>query len=485
MKNFLAIDVGASSGRGIVYSWDGAKFDTTEVLRFENLPIWQDGDFKWDSGYLFGKILASIENAHAQFGRVDSLAIDTWGVDYGLIDTNGKLVTEPFHYRDRRTSGIIDRFDTMTRKELYSTAGISFNEFNTAYQLSCEKKNIFDDVQTFLFMPDLFGYMLTGEMATEPTIASTSAIYRKGKGFCKQFFKKCEIPYSICPAVKPTGSILGNVRREFLDKMNINYDIPVVLGCGHDTSCAVLSLPYSDGDTLFLSSGTWSLFGVEREKPLINATTMQENYSNELAYGERTQLLKNIMGLWIVQECRREWRKTNNDLSFPQIVDECLKAQPLKAFIDVGDMIFNSPDNMPQKICRWVERTQGVTLNSIGEIARCAYESLALEYRFAFEGLQKITKKTYPSLTIIGGGVKNKFLNQCVANSLGIKVFCGDIEATALGNALCQLACADKTNDMRAIKAKLANGDKAVCMLPTDCDEWTKAYSKYLKLKQI
>ncbi|MDE6188934.1 MAG: hypothetical protein K2G37_01440, partial [Clostridia bacterium] len=280
--------------------------------------------------------------------------------------------------------------------------------------------------------------MLTGEAVSAPTITSTSGIYRKDDGFDGSFLEKLNIPKSILPATVETCSVIGDIKEDIKAKLGIDYYLPVIATPGHDTACATLAIPSEEKSPLFLSSGTWSLFGALEDSPVINDAAWKGGYTNELGCGGKIRLLRNIMGMWIIQECRRQWAEEGLELDYPQIVELAQKSPDKGAYIDVNDPLFAQPQNMADKVKEFVKQKQGILLESVGEIAKCVYASLAKAYKEAYDGLTALTGKTYDKLYIVGGGANNAYLNKMIADTLNIEVVVGPSEASALGNALGQ-----------------------------------------------
>lgn len=446
LKKVLAIDLGASSGRGIVYTFEDGKISGKEVHRFSNGALEENGGLYWDIDRIFKEVCTAIKIATHECGRLDGIGIDTWGVDFGIVGKDGTLIGKPRHYRDK--------INTDTRKSLqdkaysfFRIAGISDNDFNTIYQLIALKRQGFDfsEVDSILFMPQLIGYLLTGKKATEPTIASTSGFFTKDKGFDKEFLYEYGIPSEIFPEVKQTGSILGYLKDDVKISIGIDCDIPVILTAGHDTACAVAALNAEEENPLYISSGTWSLFGTLTDSPIKSRTAFDNAYTNELAADGRVRFLRNIIGMWIVQECRRQWTEEGREYSYPKIVELAKSAKDYDVFIDVNDETFLQPGKMADKVRDCVAKKYNVTLSSDGEIALCVYRSMAKAYKAALEGLVSITGKSYGCLHVIGGGANNAFLNSLTQNELGIPVIAGETEASAFGNALIQFRALQKS----------------------------------------
>lgn len=436
--NVLAVDLGASSGRGIVYTFDGNSLREKVVHRFANGAEEQGGHLVWNAPKIYAEICRAVRLADEACGRIDGIGIDTWGVDFGLIGKDGKLLENPRHYRDAANTKMRRKYADKDR-QLFDIAGISVNDFNTTYQLFARKEEQFDwtKVQYLLFMPQLFGYLLTGAAATEPTIASTGGFFANG-AFDKTFVREAGVPAEIFPPVRKTFETLGVLNETSRALAGISYDVPVILTPGHDTACAVLCCRQAE-HPLYLSSGTWSLFGTTEEKPVIADSAFFGKYTNELGGDGKVRFLRNIMGMWIIQECRRQWEEEGQTLDYPEIVRLAEGANDSGAVIDVNAECFFSPGKMADKVRDSVLQNQGIVLGTVGEIARCVYASMAKAYRGAFDELKKITGREYAQLQILGGGSKNAYLNDMIGRELGVSVLAGPAEASSLGNALGQL----------------------------------------------
>lgn len=436
--NVLAVDLGASSGRGIVYTFDGNSLREKVVHRFANGAEEQGGHLVWNAPKIYAEICRAVRLADEACGRIDGIGIDTWGVDFGLIGKDGKLLENPRHYRDAANTKMRRKYADKDR-QLFDIAGISVNDFNTTYQLFARKEEQFDwtKVQYLLFMPQLFGYLLTGAAATEPTIASTGGFFANG-AFDKTFLREAGVPAEIFPPVRKTFETLGVLNEASKALAGISYDVPVILTPGHDTACAVLCCRQAE-HPLYLSSGTWSLFGTTEEKPVIADSAFFGKYTNELGGDGKVRFLRNIMGMWIIQECRRQWEEEGQTLDYPEIVRLAEGAKDSGAVIDVNAECFFSPGKMADKVRDSILQNQGIALGTVGEISRCVYASMAKAYRGAFDELKKITGREYAQLQILGGGSKNAYLNDMIGRELGVSVLAGPAEASSLGNALGQL----------------------------------------------
>ncbi len=484
-KRVLAFDFGASSGRAIIGCFDGDKITLEEVHRFSNDPVSVGGTVYWDVLRLFYEIKQGIIKAKIA-GGFDSIGIDTWGVDFGLIDSEGKLMENPVHYRDARTVGLVDEaFKTMPKEKLYGITGIQFMELNTLFQLISLKKYrpwMLERADKMLFMPDLFGYMLTGKMCAEYSIASTSQLIDLDKRtWSKEILDAFGIKESVfAPLVQP-GTVLGELSKEVCEECGVD-PVPVISVCGHDTQSAITSVPCEDGDFAFLSSGTWSLFGTELDKPIVNETSMNINITNEGGFDGSTGFLKNIIGLWLIQESRRQWKREGKEYSYADLEKLALAAEPFKCFIDPDAPEFVPHGNIPERVREFCRKTGQYVPETVGEIMRCIYESLAMKYRLTFEKLRECTERDYPVIHVIGGGTKDGLLCQMTANSCDRTVKAGPIEATVMGNVAVQLMSDSSVKNIGQARKIVADSSELKTFEPKDTDKWAGAYEDFLKV---
>lgn len=484
-KRVLAFDFGASSGRAIIGCFDGDKITLEEVHRFSNDPVSVGGTVYWDVLRLFYEIKQGIIKAKIA-GGFDSIGIDTWGVDFGLIDSEGKLMENPVHYRDARTAGLVDEaFKTMTKEKLYGITGIQFMELNTLFQLISLKEYrpwMLERADKMLFMPDLFGYMLTGKMCAEYSIASTSQLIDLDKRtWSKEILDAFGIKESVfAPLVQP-GTVLGELSKEICEECGVD-PVPVISVCGHDTQSAITSVPCEDGDFAFLSSGTWSLFGTELDKPIVNETSMNINITNEGGFDGSTGFLKNIIGLWLIQESRRQWKREGKEYSYADLEKLALAAEPFKCFIDPDAPEFVPHGNIPERVREFCRKTGQYVPETVGEIMRCIYESLAMKYRLTFEKLRECTERDYPVIHVIGGGTKDGLLCQMTANSCDRTVKAGPIEATVMGNVAVQLMSDGSVKNIGQARKIVAESSELKTFEPKDTDKWAEAYKDFLKI---
>lgn len=484
-KRVLAFDFGASSGRAIIGCFDGDKITLEEVHRFSNDPVSVGGTVYWDVLRLFYEIKQGIVKAKIA-GGFDSIGIDTWGVDFGLIDSEGKLMENPVHYRDTRTAGLVEEsFKTMPKEKLYGITGIQFMELNTLFQLISLKKYrpwMLERADKMLFMPDLFAYMLTGKMCAEYSIATTSQLIDlETKSWSKEILDAFGIKKSLfAPLVKP-GTVLGELSKEICEECGVD-PVSVISVCGHDTQSAITSVPCEDGNFAFLSSGTWSLFGTELDKPIVNETSMNINITNEGGFDDSTGFLKNIIGLWLIQESRRQWKREGEEYSYADLEKLALAAEPFKCFIDPDAPEFVPHGNIPERVREVCRRTGQYVPETVGEVMRCIYESLAMKYRLTFEKLRECTKRDYPVIHVIGGGTKDGLLCQMTANSCDRTVKAGPIEATVMGNVAVQLMSDGSVDNIGQARKIIAESSELKIFEPKDTGDWAKAYEDFLKI---
>lgn len=481
-KKVLAIDLGASSGRGIVAEFDGKTLTLEEIERFNNTPVALMGTTYWDVLRLFHHIKNCILKAKPY--DVESLAIDTWGVDFALLDRDGVLQGNPVHYRDRRTNGMVDYAlrTEIKRERLYEITGIEIMDINTLFQLEAMQLNHDSHIETsreLLFMPDLFNFLLSGEDRTEPSIASTSQLMdARTKQWSFEIIDDIQLEYPALPGIIPSGTVLGKLLPDIAHELGVK-PIDIIIGCGHDTQCAVAAVPAETDDFLFVSCGTWSLLGTELDSPLINEKTLELNLSNETGFEGRTTLLKNIVGLWLIQESRRQWIREGQEFSFAELEELAKSAEPFKCFIEPSSDEFTSAGNIPERIREFCEFTGQSKPESIGESMRCIYESLAMKYREVKEEIEEVTGKKYDNLYMVGGGAKDETLAQAAANALGIKVTVGPVEATAYGNAAIQFIAKGDIEDLAQARKIIRASTKLKVFEPRDTDKWDEAYKRF------
>ncbi len=485
-KNFLAFDLGASNGRAILGQFDGQKVTMTELHRFENNYIEMNGVFYWDIPYLYNQLKQGLlAFKQGGYGELHGFGIDTWGVDYGLLDKNGHLAGVPRSYRLSVQADIDAVQEKIPASVLYSRTGIDTGlTFNTLYQLYRRKRegdSALAVADTLLMTPDLLGYFLTGQKGTEYTIATTTQLYDpKAKDWDWATIEELGLPRHIFTKIEKTGTVRGHLRPELCQELGLN-PAPFIAVGGHDTASSVAAIPGS-GSFAFCSSGTWSLFGVETDKPDLSPEAAAAGFSNEGTIQGGFRPLKNIVGLWLIQECRRDWIKKGTKLSWDDIVREAIQAEPLRSVIDTDAPEFYAGGNMEAKIQDFCRRTGQPVPETVGQVARCIYESLALKYRHALEGLEKMKGQRIDSLNIVGGGIQNRLLNQMVADSLDRPVITGPIEGAAMGNLLTQAMALGYIENLDGLRAVVRNSEAVETWTPNHTQAWEDAYNKLLNL---
>ncbi|MCM8710017.1 rhamnulokinase [Clostridium sp. SYSU_GA19001] len=440
----LAFDYGASSGRLIMSKFNGEKIELEEIHRFSNDPVTLKGTFYWDFLRLFHEMKTGLKKAANKNLKISSIGIDTWGVDYGLLDEKDNLLANPTHYRDARTDNSLKEMEQkgVSFKEIYDITGIQYMALNTLYQLHAEKRDrahILDKAKTLLFMPDLFTFFLTGEKHTEYTIASTAQMLdAKSRDWAMDLLKKLELPVELLKDIIMPGTIAGYLTEEIQREVQLPA-VPVVAVGSHDTASAVAGTPLFSKNSAYLSCGTWSLLGIEADEPIINEKSLQYNFTNEGGVENKIRFLKNINGLWIIQNLRKNWSEKVAPVGFPDIIEAAKNAKNKHFIIEPNDSRFTAPLNMAEAIIEYCrEKGQG-TPEGLGEIAMAVYNGLTQEYKTNVENLEKITGKTIDVINMVGGGIQDEFLCQLTANSTGKKVLAGPIEASVLGNVVMQL----------------------------------------------
>ena len=486
IKTALAFDFGASSGRAMLGRFDGEKITLEEIHRFENIPVKMNGTFYWDIYRLFYEVKQGISKA-VLAGGFDTIGVDTWGVDFGLIGADGRLLETPVHYRDERTSGMTEQaLKIFPREPFYKITGNQFMDINTVFQLmSLQRKrpHMLKNARTLLLMPDLFNYLLTGVKKSEVSIASTTQIMNAvNKKWSETVINKLKLPKGIFTEIIPSGTYVGMLRGDICQELGAP-PAEVIAVCGHDTQCAVAAVPTEEKDFIFISCGTWSLFGTELDEPLIDPVSEAFNLTNETGYGGTTTFLKNIIGLWLIQESRRQFRREGNDLSFAELEELALAAEPFKCFIDPDAPEFVPEGDIPSRVKDFCKRTGQPVPFTTGEVMRCIYESLALKYRQTFEEIKTCTKKEYRTINLIGGGTKDGLLCKMTANACNCEVTAGPIEATAYGNIAIQLIASGAVSDITEARKIIAASDSVKTFLPDNAYEWEKAYNRYIEFQ--
>ena len=484
-KRVLAFDFGASSGRAIVGVFDGNKIELREVHRFSNDPVKINGTFYWDVQRLFFEIKQGILKAKED-GGFDSIGIDTWGVDFGLLRKDGTLVENPVHYRDARNDGMVELAKKyMSHEEMYDITGIQFMDFNTIFQLLSLKENrpyILEEADKLLFMPDLLSYMLSGVKSTEYSIATTSQMVDlKTHDWSDKILDTFGIKKDLLTPIVPTGAVIGQLSDDICEELGVPK-ADIISVASHDTQSAITAAPCENDDFAFISCGTWSLFGTEVKEPILNEASKKLNDTNEGGYDYTIAFLKNICGLWLIQESRRQWIREGKEYSYADLEKMALECEPFKCFIDPDAPEFAPMGNIPKRVQEYCEKTNQYVPQTVGEIMRCIYESLAMKYRYTFDGIKDCTGKDYDRIHVMGGGTKDKLLLSMTAQSCNVDVYGGPIEATALGNIAVQLMSSGAISDIKQARKIIADGENLKLYTPDNRDEWENAYSTFKKI---
>lgn len=490
VHNYLAVDLGASSGRAMVVRYDGARFSAAQVHRFENGPLAIGDGLFWDAPRLFEEIKTGLRRCTARGERLSAIGIDAWGVDFGLLDAAGRLIDLPRHYRDpRNAAAMAAAHRQVPCSRIYESTGIQFMPLNTLYQLyaaanSSERR--LADAKQLLFMPDLFAHWLTGQIRTEPTIASTSQMLNaQRREWDHDLLTALGLPPEILPPLGPTGSIVGAL----LDPMGGEtgqLGVPVVATASHDTASAVAAVPARGADWAYISSGTWSLVGLELSTPRISAESRAANFTNEAGVAERVLFLKNVTGLWLVQECRRGWAAAGRAYSYEELNRLAEKAEPLRTLINPDDPRYAAPGDVPERIALACRESGEPMPRDHGGFVRCILDSLALCYDEVLRNAAALAARRIETVHVVGGGSQNALLNQLIADATGRLVVAGPAEATALGNAAVQALAlghiADLAEARRAIAASVELKEFSPANSETGRQRWAEARARFMRL---
>lgn len=486
---YLALDFGAESGRGLLGRFDGRALTLDEVHRFPNGPVKLFDTIYWDLPRLFDEAKAAMRKAAAGGARLDGIGVDTWGVDFALVGRNDTLLGNPVHYRDARTEGMIESASALVpRERIYDVTGLQFLPFNTAFQLLALKRAgspLLDVAESLLLMPDLFGWLLTGRRAVEYTNATTTQLLdARSRSWSDELCSGLGLPRSILPELIAPGTELGPLRADLADEIGLK-GVPVIAPATHDTGSAVAAVPAAGNSTggppdwCYLSSGTWSLLGVEVPGPIINEATRRYNFTNEGGVDGTIRLLKNIMGLWLVQECRRTWSRSGHDYSYEDLLPRAEAAPAFRSLVDPDDPSFLAPGDMPARIAAFCTRTGQPAPDSEGAFVRCSLESLALKYRWAIERLEEITGGPIRTIHVVGGGARNALLNQFTADATGRPVHAGPVEATAIGNLLMQARARGRIGSLADLREVVARSFPVTAYEPDRSPAWEDAAGRF------
>ena len=490
-NNFLAIDLGAESGRAILGHLNDNRLELSEVHRFPNLPIWLEGQSNrpalyWDTLQLWQNVKEGITRVIRRADTpLSGVGIDTWGVDFGLLDRNGDLIANPIHYRDARTDGMIEEaFRRMPRQKIFEQTGIQFIQLNTLYQvlsLVVSHSPSLEMADTLLTMPNLINYWLTGEKACEFTHATTTQCYDPRLGdWSTPLLEAMDIPRRIFPPIIQPGTLLGGLRPSVADE--IGGSVPVIAPATHDTGSAVAAVPAKASGFAWISSGTWSVMGTEIDHPVINQASLDNNFTNEGGIGHTFRFSKNIAGLWLLQECKRTWASQGEDLSYDELTNLARNAVPFAAVINADDGDFVKPGDMPTRIHNYCQRTGQVTPANKASTVRTILEAIALKYRRVLDCLEEMTGQKLEPIYIVGGGTRNRLLSQFAADATGRRVITGPVEATAVGNILVQAVACGVLGSVHDARQIVRQSFEVAEFEPGDRAPWDAAYQRLLKL---
>ena len=486
-RNYLAVDLGAESGRTIIGTLNDDNLSLTETHRFANGPVQLSDGLHWDILRLWSDTKTGIGISSAKFNKnIDSIGLDTWGVDFALLDREGALLSNPFHYRDARTDGMLDEaFKRMPRADIFTNTGIQFLQINTLYQLlamSLSHSPLFDTAKTFLTIPDLFNYWLSGEITNEFTNATTTqCLDPRKRDWATPLLDVMEIPSHLFKPVTDSGTQIGSLLPRVAEETKAGGVRIIVPAC-HDTGSAVVAVPARHQDFAWISSGTWSIIGAEVREPCLTEKALEYNFTNEGGVFGTWRLSKNIMGLWLVQESRREWIRQGEELSFDTLTQLAAESDAFLSVIDPDDAEFLHPGDMPSRIQKFCVDTYQLVPQTKGQIIRVALESIALKYRLVLERLEELSGKHLDPLHIIGGGTKNKLLNQFTADSTGRTVITGPVEATAIGNILMQAIGMKHVGSLAEAREVVRVSFEPEIYEPHRKADWDEAYSRLQKM---
>ena len=486
-KRYLALDLGAESGRAIAGTFDGERLGLREVHRFANEPVRRGSGVHWDLPALFDEVKRGIRIA-ADHYRDDlvSVGVDTWGVDYGLLDGEGALIDLPYQYRDARTAGIQDSvLERLGKDFLYEQTGIQLMEMNTLYQILSEPQERLARASRLLFIPDLINYWLTGVASTERTFASTSQLYDvRNRDWAYPLLDAAGLPTHMLGDIRDAGESLGHLLSGVAEETGAS-GVKVVLPGTHDTASAVAAVPAGEGKWAFLSSGTWSLLGIETREPVMNERAKAFELGNEVGVLGTVRPLKNISGLWLVQQCRATWETQGHPHSYAELTQMAEASAPFAAVIDPDDPSFTPPGDMPARLAEFCIRAGQTPPSTRGEVVRTILESLALRYRMALEAIEGIVEDRMDTLHIVGGGGQNLLLNQFTANAVGRPVVVGPVEATAAGNVLLQMVAAGEISSLDEGREIIGRSFELTTYVPKDAEEWEGAYERFQGISSV
>ncbi|MFH1264978.1 MAG: rhamnulokinase family protein [Planctomycetota bacterium] len=489
-KAYLAVDMGASSGRHVAGHFDGERLRLEEVYRFSNGPVDVAGSLYWDLLAQWSHVIGGLRAAGSRFGdRIASVGVDTWGVDFGLLGRDDVLLGNPSHYRDARTNGMLETaYAIVPRAEIFQHSGLQFMQFNTLYQLLAMKlaaSPLLEMAESLLLIPDLFHWLLTGVKSNEFTNATTTQFYNPLRGdWATELLEKFDLPGGILGPIAQPGTTLGRLRRNLVAETGL-AGANVVLPGTHDTASAVMAVPAASRpgerpDWCYISLGTWALMGVESPEPVVNDKVLKLNFTNEGGVGGTTRLLKNITGMWLVQECRRVWNQSGRNWDWEDLNRLSAAAKPLSSFINPDAHDFLAPTDMPEAIRQFARNTGQAVPEDEGSVLRCALESIAMKFRHVLGMCEDLSGGRIETIHIVGGGIQNRQLCQAAADACARRVLAGPIEATATGNLMMQAVAAGDVGSIAEAREVIRNSFPVEEYEPADTAAWDEAYERFL-----
>ena len=487
-RTFVAFDLGAESGRTILGTLRRRQLALRQLSRFQNEMVSIDGHLHWDIHRLFEQMKLGLSACGPAGARPTSIGVDTWGVDFGLFGPDGLALELPYSYRDRRTDGIMEEFfKLMPRERVYELTGIQFMKLNSLFQLFAQKRQrpaLLEKASRLLFMPDIFNYFLTGVARTEFTFATTSQLYNpRAKTWEPKLFAALEVPQAIMQEIAPPGTVLGKIEKT-VEEQNSVGDVSVVAVASHDTGSAIAAIPAEGDDWLYISSGTWSLMGIETREPIISREALEMNFTNEGGVEGTFRFLKNITGLWLLRQCRKAWSEEQH-YSYDDLTNLIGRAAPFRFLIDTDDPAFFNPPSMPDAIRKYCTETNQPSPESHAEFVRCILESLALKYRATLDQLRRLNPRAMARIHLIGGGAQNGVLCQFTANATALPVLVGPIEATATGNIMVQALAAGEVQSLAEMREIIRSSFVPVSYSPREVEAWESAYVRYKEVTGI
>ncbi len=480
---YLAVDLGAESGRAVLGRFDGEHVSLNEVHRFPNTPVRLPDGLHWDVLRIVGEVKEGLAKA-ARKERIEGVGVDSWGVDFGLLDRDGALVSNPYHHRDPRTEVMMEEaFGRVPEGEIYRVTGIQFLPINTLYQLLALRGSpLLEAAETLLLIPDLMNYWLTGEKACEYTNATTTQLLDlESGGWSLDLLDRMDLPSHLLPTIVPPATELGPLLPGVAEEIGARLSVFAV--ASHDTASAVVAVPARGSDFAYISSGTWSLVGVEAPEPVVTREAMEANFTNEGGFGGRTRFLKNVMGLWLLQECRRTWAREGRDYSYAELARLAEGAPAAGPLVDPDHPAFLPPGDMPSRIRSFCEVTGQKPPQESAAVARCVFESLALKYQYTIEQAGNLTGRAIETVNVVGGGSQNALLCQLTADAARLPVVAGPVEATAIGNVMVQAFAQDRVGSLEEIRAVVRRSFEASTYEPGgNADEWSGLRARFSRI---